>query len=64
MKKAAVLQRWCNEALRPHDMCDRGTSSTEATRMRNLDVGLHGYKMKDKIGVGSIISCKFVVRVW
>ena len=44
-------------------MCDRGTSSTEGTRMRNMDVGLHRYAIKDTTGVGSIISCEFVVRV-
>jgi len=48
-KKAAVLKRGV--------MATRVTAA-QATRMRNLDVGLHGYTIKDKVGVGSIISCK------
>ena len=61
-----MLKQCFSEVLRHHDICDRGTNSIEATRMKNLDVGLHRYTIKDTTGVGSItsISFKFAVRVW
>ena len=64
VKKSSGVKMWCNEVLRPVDTCYRDTSSIQATIMRNLDVGLHGYTIKEKVGLGSIMSCKFAVRVW